>query len=151
MTEEDAVISFQRHSTSKIDTYEDLENILTLGFRGEALASIASVSQTEFKTKTESDEVGTSVKVEGSEIAEPENLRCETGTSITVKNLFYNTPGRRNFLKSNQTEFRHIYETFIRLAVSNPEVGFRFINNDDEDLRFKIFRLEREIAEYFYR
>ncbi|MDQ3022263.1 MAG: DNA mismatch repair endonuclease MutL [Bacteroidota bacterium] len=132
MSEEDAVLSFQRHSTSKISSYEDLENILTLGFRGEALASIASVSQVELKTKKENDEVGTLVKVEGSEITEVSKINCETGTSITVKNLFYNTPGRRNFLKSNQTEYRHIYETFIRLSVSNPEVNFTFINNDEE-------------------
>lgn len=142
MPEEDAVLSFQRHSTSKISSYEDLENILTLGFRGEALASIASVSQVELKTKTSADEIGTLVKVEGSEIISTEKTNCDTGTSITIKNLFYNTPGRRNFLKSNQTEFRHIYETFIKLAISNPDVAFNFINNDDElfDLRTSSLR-----------
>lgn len=137
MTEDDAVMSLQRHSTSKINSYEDLENIQTLGFRGEALASIASVSQIELKTKTSLEDVGTFIRAEGSEIQEVTKTQCETGTSITIKNLFYNTPGRRNFLKSNQTEFRHIYETFIRLAVSNPDTGFTFINNDEEvfDLR----------------
>ncbi len=132
MTEDDAILSFQRHSTSKISSYEDLENILTLGFRGEALASIASVAQVELKTKTSSDDVGTLIRVEGTEVTEVTKVQCEVGTSISVKNLFYNTPGRRNFLKSNQTEYRHIYETFVRLAVSNPETGFTFINNDEE-------------------
>lgn len=149
MSEDDAVISFQRHSTSKINSYEDLENILTLGFRGEALASIASVSQVELKTKTSAEDVGSLVKVDGSEISNPEKSQCETGTSITVKNLFYNTPGRRNFLKSNQTEFRHIYETFIRLAVSNPGIGFKFINNDDELFDLKPVELKERLQNIF--
>jgi DNA mismatch repair protein MutL len=131
MNEEDAVISFQRHSTSKISTYEDLENIQTLGFRGEALASIAAISQIELKTKTRSDEVGTLVRIEGNEVKEVSKTIIDDGTSISVKNIFYNTPGRRNFLKSNQTEFRHIYDTFVRLAVSNPAIEFRFYNNEE--------------------
>lgn len=131
MSEEDAVLCFQRHSTSKISDIDDLENIQTLGFRGEALASIASISHVELKSKTRDDDVGIHVKLEGGEIIETGKVNTETGTSISVKNLFYNTPGRRNFLKSNQTEFRHIYETFVRIAVSNPETGFTFYNNDD--------------------
>lgn len=149
MSEEDAVLSFQRHSTSKIESYEDLENILTLGFRGEALASIASVSQVELKTKKENSEIGTIVRVEGSEITEVSETNCDTGTSVTVKNLFYNTPGRRNFLKSNQTEYRHIYETFIRLAVSNPQVAFSFINNDEEIFDLKSSALKERLQNIF--
>lgn len=131
MSEEDALMAFQRHSTSKISVYEDLENILSFGFRGEALASICSVSQVELKTKTAEQELGTLIKVDGNEIVENSKISCETGTSISIKNLFFNTPGRRNFLKSNQTEFKHIYESFIKLAISKPQVAFQFINNDD--------------------
>ena len=131
MSEEDAVVAFQRHSTSKITTYEDLENIQTLGFRGEALASIAAIAQIELRTKTMNDDVGTVVKIEGNEVIEVKKDNADTGTSVAVKNIFYNTPGRRNFLKSNQTEFRHIYDTFIRQAVSNPDISFKFFNNEE--------------------
>lgn len=131
MTEEDAVMSFQRHSTSKIFSYDDLEEISTLGFRGEALASICSISQIEMKTKTGADDIGTLVRVEGNEVTEVSKTTTPIGTSISVKNLFYNTPGRRNFLKSNQTEFKHIYETFIKLAISHPGISFSFWNNDE--------------------
>jgi len=131
MTEEDAVMSFQRHSTSKITSYEDLEAINTLGFRGEALASICSISQVEMKTKTGIDDIGTLIRVEGNEVVEVTKTTTSNGTSLSVKNLFYNTPGRRNFLKSNQTEFKHIYETFVKLAISHPEISFSFWNNDE--------------------
>ena len=130
MDEEDAVKSFKRHSTSKISTYEDLENIQTLGFRGEALASICSISQVEMKTKTDDADVGTLVRVDGNEVKEVTKTNIERGTSIAIRNLFYNTPGRRNFLKSNNTEFKHIYETFIKLAISNPIISFKFVNDD---------------------
>jgi DNA mismatch repair protein MutL len=131
MTEADALMSFERHSTSKIATYDDLEAIKTLGFRGEALASIASIAQVELKTKTESEDVGTYIKIDGGEFKEVTKTSAERGSSFTIKNLFYNTPGRRNFLKSNQTEFKHIYETFIKLAISHPHIGFKFVNNED--------------------
>ncbi|MEZ4690809.1 MAG: DNA mismatch repair endonuclease MutL [Ignavibacteria bacterium] len=149
MTEDDAVMSLQRHSTSKISSYEDIENILTLGFRGEALASISSVSQIELKTKTASEDVGVLLKAEGGEVTEISKTQCETGTSIAIRNLFYNTPGRRNFLKSDQTEFRHIYETFIRLAVSNPDTGFKFINNDEEVFDLKPSSLRERLINVF--
>lgn len=132
MNEDDAVLSFQRHATSKISEAEDLENITTLGFRGEALASIAAVSQVELKTRTVEDELGTLIKNHGSEITEHTKVQTETGTSIAVRNLFYNTPARRNFLKTNQTEFRHIYDTFNRLAIANFDKAFSFINEDEE-------------------
>ena len=105
MSEEDAVISFHRHSTSKIYDYDDLENIRTLGFRGEALASICSIAKLELKTKTLEEQLGTFLRIEGDELVENTKVNFNKGTSITVKNLFYNVPGRRNFLKSNQTEF----------------------------------------------
>lgn len=132
MNEDDAILSFQRHATSKISTAEDLEFIRTLGFRGEALTSIAAVAQVEMKTKTQSDELGTLIKIHGSEIIEHTKIQTSKGTSIAVKNLFYNTPARRNFLKTNQTEFRHIYETFIKLAIANPQLSFVFVNDDEE-------------------
>ena len=131
MSDEDAVVAFQRHSTSKIETYEDLENIQTLGFRGEALASITAISQVELKTRTANDDVGSLVRIDGNEVTEVSKVNTEIGTSISVKNLFYNTPGRRNFLKSNQTEYRHIYDTFIRQVISNPSIAFKLYNNDE--------------------
>lgn len=149
MTEADGLMSFERHSTSKIATYEDLESIYTLGFRGEALASIASISQVELKTKTESEDVGTSIKIEGGEFKEVTKVSSERGTSFSIKNLFYNTPGRRNFLKSNQTEFKHIYETFIKLAISNPQIAFKFINNEDTIFDLPRQELKERIAELF--
>lgn len=132
MNEDDALLCFQRHSTSKISEPEDLDCIKTLGFRGEALASICSVSQIELKTKTKDSDIGTLIKIEGNELTEKSETACPVGSNISVKNLFFNTPARRNFLKSNQTEFKHIYETFIKLAVSHPDIAFKFINNDSE-------------------
>lgn len=137
MSDEDALMCFQRHSTSKISKPEDLEHISTLGFRGEALASICAVSQVELKSRTSSTDTGSFIKNHGSEVIGHTQVQSETGTSVTVKNLFYNTPARRNFLKTNQTEFRHIYDTFIRQAISNPGIGFSLVNDDEE-----IFNLE---------
>lgn len=132
MNEDDAILSFQRHATSKISEADDLEHITTLGFRGEALASIAAVAQVELKTRRTDDELGTLIKNHGSEIVEHTKIQAEKGTSIAVRNLFYNTPARRNFLKTNQTEFRHIYDTFTRLAIANFGCAFSFINEDEE-------------------
>lgn len=132
MNEDDAILSFQRHATSKISEADDLEHISTLGFRGEALASISAVAQVELKTRRTGDELGTLLRNHGSEITEHSKIQCEKGTSIAVRNLFYNTPARRNFLKTNQTEFKHIYETFVRLAISNHDIAFTFINEDEE-------------------
>lgn len=132
MNEDDAILSFQRHATSKISEPDDLEHISTLGFRGEALASIAAVAQVELKTRTKDDELGTLIKNHGNEIVDHTKVQCEKGTSITIRNLFYNTPARRNFLKTNQTEFKHIYETFVRQAIANFNISFTFINEDEE-------------------
>ena len=135
MSEDDAMLCFQRHSTSKIATAEDLENIKTLGFRGEALASICAVAQVELRTGRAGDELSSFIKNQGSEIIESSAISGAnkiSGTSVSVKNLFFNTPARRNFLKSNQTELKHINDTFIRLAIANPQVSFSFINEDEE-------------------
>ncbi|MEG8947027.1 DNA mismatch repair endonuclease MutL [Rosettibacter firmus] len=131
MSEEDAVLCVQRHATSKISTIEDLEAISTFGFRGEALASIAAVSQFELKTKREEDELGTIIKIEGDGNLLVEKGSFPRGTSVSVKNLFFNVPARRNFLKSNATELKHIIDAFKRSALSHPEISFKFYNEDD--------------------
>lgn len=135
MSEEDALICFQRHSTSKISTADDLENIKTLGFRGEALASISAVAQVELITGRAEDEMSVIIKNQGSEIVESSivsGAHSIKGTAVSVKNLFFNTPARRNFLKSDQTEFKHIYDTFIRLAIAHADINFNFIKDDEE-------------------
>ncbi len=149
MSAEDAVKSFYRHATSKISTYEDLENIRTLGFRGEALASIAAVAQVELKTRREEDEVGSLLRIEGSEIKEQSNVAHQQGTTISVKNLFYNTPARRQFLKSNNTEFKHIYDTIQRLALSKPEIALEFNSDDDVILALPSQKLEERLKSLF--
>lgn len=120
----DARMSFERHATSKIRKAEDLFAIRTMGFRGEAMASIAAIAQVELKTRRHEDELGTCICIEGSEVLSQEACSSNTGTSISVKNLFYNTPGRRNFLKSNSVEMRHIIDEFQRIALAHPQVFF---------------------------
>jgi DNA mismatch repair protein MutL len=149
MSEEDAVKSFYRHATSKISTYEDLENIVTLGFRGEALASIAAVAQVEVKTKTDDDAVGVTIRVEGGDMQPPEKSAHQRGTTITVKNVFYNTPARRNFLKSNNTEFKHIYDTVQRLALSRPDIALEFTSDEDTILALPSQRIEERLKSLF--
>jgi DNA mismatch repair protein MutL len=149
MTEEDATMCFLRHSTSKISSVEDLESISTLGFRGEALASICSISQIELKTRMLSEEIGTFIKIEGDEVKQVTKTSCDFGTSISVRNIFYNTPARRNFLKSDNTEFRHIYETFVKLAISNPDISFIFFNNDEKLFDLKKSSLLKRLSELF--
>jgi len=128
----DARMSFERHATSKIRTSEDLFAIRTFGFRGEALASIAAVAQVEMRTKEKDSELGTLIQIEGSEIKKQEPISCTEGTQILVKNLFFNVPARRNFLKSNSIEMRHLVEEFQRVALAYPEVGFSLTQNDME-------------------
>ncbi len=132
MSETDARMSFERHATSKISNTEDLFNITTMGFRGEALASIAAVTQVELKTKTADDELATFICIEGSQIKEHTLISSAKGTSMSVKNLFYNVPARRNFLKSNSVEFNHIQDEFIRIALANPSVAFSFYHNNED-------------------
>ncbi len=132
MCAEDAVACFERHATSKIKSIEDLEAIRTLGFRGEALASIAAVSQVELKSRRLNDEMGTQVRIEGGAIEETEPCAMPAGTSIAIRNLFYNVPARRSFLKSPATEFKHLVETFQFLALSHPTISFTLMHDNNE-------------------
>lgn len=132
MSEVDARLALERHATSKICKAEDLFEIHSMGFRGEALPSIVSVSQTEIKTKEGEAETGIQIVVEGSAVKKQEPAVCKTGTNIRVKNLFYNIPARRKFLKSNQVEFKHILEQFQRIALAFPEIHFELKSDDKE-------------------
>ncbi|WP_420602312.1 DNA mismatch repair endonuclease MutL [Flagellimonas sp.] len=138
MSETDARLSFERHATSKISSAQDLFNLETKGFRGEALASIAAIAHVDMQTKTENAEIGVHLKIEGSKIKSQEVVATPKGTSISVKNLFFNIPARRNFLKSNQVELRHITDEFHRVALVHPNIEFHFYNNGSE-----IFNLPR--------
>jgi len=145
----DARMSFERHATSKIRTSEDLFKIMTLGFRGEALASIAAVAQVEMRTKREDEELGTLLQIESSEVKKQEPVASSKGTSISVKNLFYNVPARRNFLKSNPVELRHINDEFQRVALANPEIKFSLMQNDLEAFKLDSGKLSKRIVQLF--
>ena len=132
MSETDARLCFERHATSKIKSADDLFAIRTMGFRGEALASIAAVAQVELTTRRKEDEMGTKIRIEGSKMIEQLPKPAAVGTNFTVKNLFFNVPARRNFLKSNEAELRHINEEFFRITIMNPEIGFTFVSNEKE-------------------
>lgn len=138
MSETDARMSFERHATSKIKNIEDLFHIKTMGFRGEALASIAAVAQVELKSKKEDESIGTYIEIDNSVVKKQEPVAMERGTSIAMKNLFFNVPARRNFLKSNPSELRHIMDEFIRVSMSFPDVFFSLTSNGQE-----VFHLER--------
>ena len=128
----DAQNAFARHATSKISSIEDLFQIRTMGFRGEALASIAAVAQVSLKTRQAEDEIGTSVVIENSQVSETSPVACPVGTNISMKNLFFNVPARRNFLKSNSAELKHIIEEFTRVALAFPEIYFSLTNNGQD-------------------
>jgi len=130
MNDMDARLCFERHATSKINKAEDLFAIKTMGFRGEAMASIAAIAQVELKSKTVDDEIGTCINIEGSKVISQDPCQCSQGTAISVKNLFYNVPARRNFLKSDTVEIRHIIEEFIRVSAVNCDVSFTYYSND---------------------
>ena len=132
MSVADAQNAFARHATSKISTIEDLFQIRTMGFRGEALASIAAVAQVSLKTKRSEDELGTLVEIENSKVTECSSIAHDTGTSISMKNLFFNVPARRNFLKSNAAELKHIIEEYTRVALSFPEIFFSLTSNGQD-------------------
>ncbi|WP_304130557.1 DNA mismatch repair endonuclease MutL [Ignavibacterium album] len=149
MTEDDAILCIQKHATSKISTLSDLEAIRTLGFRGEALSSIAAVSQLEIRTQTAQQEVGTLVRIEKEGEILKEKVSANKGTCISVKNLFYNTPARRKFLKTDSTELKHIIDTFNRIALAHPEISFRFFNNDSLVYDYKSGTLDERIAQVF--
>ncbi len=146
MSPTDARMSLERHATSKIRETEDLFRIRTLGFRGEALASIAAVAQVEIRTKTRAHETGTLLLVEGSQISSQQPTACPDGTSISVKNLFFNVPARRNFLKSNAVEMRHILDEFQHVALANPQVGFSLFQNDLEVFGLAAGKLSQRIV-----
>ncbi|MBI3195779.1 MAG: DNA mismatch repair endonuclease MutL, partial [Ignavibacteriae bacterium] len=149
MNVEDAAIAFERHATSKIAKAEDLECIETFGFRGEALATIAAIAQVEMKTRQENSEVATKVRIEGGLILEIAEDVAAVGTSIRVKNLFYNTPARRKFQKSDQTEFKHIADAVQRAALAHPEIAFEFISNDETIFNLRSTELEERLKDVF--
>jgi DNA mismatch repair protein MutL len=149
MSETDARMSFERHATSKIRSTEDLFCIRTMGFRGEALASIGAVAQVELKSKTREAETGTCLLVEGSAVVTQEPAAVPDGTSVAVKNLFFNVPARRNFLKSNAVEMRHILEEFQRVALANPQVTFSLYQSDLEMLHLPAGKLSQRIVSLF--
>ncbi len=146
MSETDARMCFERHATSKIRSADDLFQIQTMGFRGEALASIAAIAQVELKSCREGDELGTCIQIEGSKLVDQTECVCNKGTTLSVKNLFYNVPARRNFLKSNAAEFRHIMEEFQRIAIIHPEVGFELYHNDKIIFQLKSSNLKQRIS-----
>ncbi len=146
MSPTDARMSFERHATSKIKNIEDLFTIRTMGFRGEALASIAAVTQVELKTRQAGSEAGSRILIEGTEVKLQEPCAINPGTNISVKNLFYNVPARRHFLKSATTELRHILDEFTRIALAHPEVGFRLHNNNVEQYHLEPGNLKARIV-----
>ena len=147
MSETDARMCFERHATSKITSIEDLFQIRTMGFRGEALASIAAVAQVELKTKRAEDETGVYIAVENSMVKKQEPIAAPTGTSIAMKNLFFNVPARRNFLKSNAAEMRHIVDEFTRVALSFPHIFFSLISNGQEVFHLEAGSLKQRIIQ----
>jgi len=149
MSETDARLSFERHATSKISSADDLFIITTKGFRGEALASIAAVSMTELRTRREEDEAGTLVEINNSRVTRQEPCSCAAGSVFSVRNLFYNVPARRKFLKSDTTEFRHIITEFQRVALAHPEIRFNLTHNDQEIYRLPAGNHRQRIAGLF--
>ncbi len=147
MSETDARMAFERHATSKIKVIEDLFKIKTMGFRGEALASIAAVAQVELKTRKAEDELGTFIEIENSEVLNQEACASPLGSSISMKNLFFNVPARRNFLKSNAAEMRHIIDEFIRVAMAFPQVFFSLTNNGQEVFHLEAGNLKQRILQ----
>lgn len=147
MSETDARMCFERHATSKISSIEDLFHIRTMGFRGEALASIAAVAQVELKTKRADDETGIYIEVENSVVKKQEPVAAPNGTSIAMKNLFFNVPARRNFLKSNAAEMRHIVDEFTRVALSFPEIQFTLNANNQQLFHLEAGSLKQRIVQ----
>ncbi|MDE3142692.1 MAG: DNA mismatch repair endonuclease MutL [Bacteroidota bacterium] len=147
MSETDARMAFERHATSKIRVIEDLFKIKTMGFRGEALASIAAVAQVELKTRKAEDELGTFIEIENSEVLKQEACASPVGSSISMKNLFFNVPARRNFLKSNAAEMRHIIDEFIRVAMAFPQVFFSLTNNGQQVFHLEAGNLKQRIIQ----
>ena len=149
MSATDARLSFERHATSKIRNAEELFHIQTKGFRGEALASIAAVAHVDLKTKRAADELGTAITIAGSEVTSQEPTSTTNGTSLSVKNLFYNIPARRNFLKGDKVELKHIIDEFERVALAHPAIGFTFHHNNQELFRLRPDGLRKRVVDIF--
>jgi DNA mismatch repair protein MutL len=149
MSVTDARLSFERHATSKIRSAEDLFSLNTKGFRGEALASIAAIAHVELKTKQEQDELGTQIEIEGSEVKSQEVVVTPKGTSIAVKHLFFNIPARRNFLKSNTVELRHIIDEFHRVALAHPDIAFVMFHNGSETFNLPKSNYRQRVVNIF--
>ena len=149
MSDTDARMSFERHATSKITTADDLFNLNTKGFRGEALASIAAVAHVELKTRPEGADVGTRIEIEGSKINVQEICATPKGTSLSVKNLFFNIPARRNFLKSNSVELRHVIDEFQRVSLAHPDIAFAMYHNEGELFQLPQGNLKQRIVAIF--
>ena len=147
MNAEDALLCFERHATSKIDAIDDLFKLTTMGFRGEALASIGAVAHVSLKTKREESLTGVHIKMEGGNIAMNEEVVCSKGTLIEVKNLFYNVPARRNFLKSDSIEFNHIEDAFLYIAIAHPEVSFILHHNNQAIYNLGAANLKRRVTD----
>ncbi|MDO1500041.1 DNA mismatch repair endonuclease MutL [Winogradskyella maritima] len=149
MSATDARLSFERHATSKIKSAEDLFQLNTKGFRGEALASIAAIAHVELKTKRETDELGTEICIEGSEVKSQEVVVTPKGTSVAVKNLFFNIPARRNFLKSDTVELRHITDEFHRVALAHPNIAFAMYHNGSELFNLPVSNYRQRVVNIF--
>lgn len=149
MSPTDARMSFERHATSKIKQAHDLFDIRTMGFRGEALASIAAIAHVELKTRQHNETMGSQIIIEGSQIIEQTEIATQAGSIFSIKNLFYNTPARRNFLKSNVAEIRHIQEEFNRIALINPDIAFSFYDEDRRKAILTKGSLKLRISELF--
>lgn len=143
----DARMSFERHATSKIKHIDDLFSIRTMGFRGEALASIAAVAQVELKTRQHHEDIGSLLLIEASEVKRQEPVGCAAGTSFSIKNLFYNVPARRKFLKSNTSEYKHIIDEFTRVAMAYPNIAFRLFHNNTEQFHLSSGNQKTRIVE----
>lgn len=149
MSETDARLCFERYATSKLRKPEDLYAIRTMGFRGEAMASVAAVAQVEMKTKREGDETGSCIIIEGSEFKSQESCVTSNGTSISVKNIFFNVPARRNFLKSTPVETRHVMDEFLRVAIPRPEISFSLHHNGIEIYNLPVTHQRQRICHVF--
>lgn len=149
MSETDARMAFERHATSKISDASDIFKIRSMGFRGEALASIAAVSQTELKTRQEQNEIGTKICISGSKVESQEPEVCPVGTTFTVKNLFFNTPARRKFLKTNQTEFNYILAEIYQIALANPSITFTIMKDGELFAKYPTGNLKQRITNIF--
>ena len=149
MSETDARMAFERHATSKIKDAQDLFSIRTMGFRGEALASIAAVAQVEMRTRREEDELGTLVEIAGSRVFRQEPVQCDRGTTFQIKNLFFNVPARRRFLKSDSVEKNHILQEFYRIVLVHPDVEFSFYDGDDEIFKLPVSNTKLRIEQVF--